>query len=290
MHYDVDTTRGRYVLRLLDGRLPADARFEEALLGFLDARNFPVARPLQQPAATIAVSKTAELTAFHPVPGRMLAPFEVGPEHTRQVGIFLASLHLATRNFRRVRRNRSTPANIARVLERLLKKTLPPEIDRDARTLGLELVRHLTQRRFPRGIVHGDLFVDHARFVHGSLQAVLGFGQAACGPLAWDLAVAMCDWAFVHDNFMHDRAAAMVDGYMSVRPLDATERGGLFDLVRFAATRCAVTHMAVFEIASRKPPTRYRDYRHFMRRLDALRSLGVQRFRDKILGPSSSDR
>jgi homoserine kinase type II len=289
MHYDIDTTRGRYLLRLLEGRLPADARFEEALLAFLEARAFPVAKPLKG-ATTIAVSKTTELTAFHPMPGRTLATFEVTPHHTYQIGAFLGSLHLATRNFRRVRRNRATPANIARILERLLKKTLPAEIDRDARTLGLELVRHLTQRRFPRGIVHGDLFVDHARFERGELRAVLGFGQAASGPLAWDLAVALCDWSFVQDVWMPERAASMVAGYESVRALDATERGGLFDLVRFAATRCAVTHMSVFEVSSRKPPTRYRDYRHFMRRLDAMRSLGAQQFRDKILGRTGRQR
>lgn len=291
MLYEINTTRGRYVMRLLDGRMPADARFEEALLKHLEDRGFPVAPLIKgRHDVSVPIAKAAELSLFHPVPGRALAAFEVTAEHARQVGVFLAAMHIATRNFRRVRRSRGTPALVARTVERLLKRTLPDEVDRDTRALGLELVRHLTQRRMPRGVVHGDLLIDHARFTQGELCTVLGFGAAANGMLAWDLAVALCDWGFAYDKLVTDRAAALIEGYESVRELEPSERGGLFDLTRFAATRSAVLHIEAFEAPPRQSMLRYRDYRHYLRRLDALRSLGAQHFRDKILGRRPAER
>jgi homoserine kinase type II len=292
MLYEINTTRGRYVMRLADGRLPSDARFEEALLKHLEERAFPVAPLLKarHESSAVPVTKNAELSLFHPVPGRALAAFEVNAEHARQVGAFLAAMHLATKSFRRVRRSRSTATAVARTLERVLKRTMPDEVGRDARALGLELTRHLTQRRMIRGVTHGDLTIDHARFVHGELRAVLGFGGAANGPLAWDIAVALCDWGFSHDRLLPERAAALVAGYESVRELEASERGGLFDLTRYAATRSAILHLAAFEVPPRQTLLRYRDYRHSLRRLDALRSFGAQQFRDKILGRSARER
>ncbi len=292
MLYELNTTRGRYVMRLLADRQPADARFEEALLKHLEERSFPVAPVLKarHESSSVPVSKHADLSLFHPVPGRALAAFEVSPEHARQVGAFLGSMHLALKTFRRVRRSRSTPTMVARQLERLLKRTMPDDVGRDARALGLEVVRHLTQRRMPRGVVHGDLTIDHARFAHGELRAVLGFGNAAVGPLAWDIAVALCDWGFSHDQLVPDRAAALVAGYESVRPLEPAERAGLFDLTRYAAARGAIMHMGAFEVPPRQSVLRYRDYRHSMRRLDALRALGGPQFRDKILGRGARER
>ncbi|HSI03279.1 MAG TPA: hypothetical protein VLC93_02315, partial [Myxococcota bacterium] len=83
---------------------------------------------------------------------------------------------------------------------------------------------------------------------------------------------------------------ALVAGYESVRPLEPSERAGLFDLTRYAATRGAIMHMGAFEVPPRQSVLRYRDYRHSMRRLDALRALGAQQFRDKILGRSARER
>lgn len=292
MLYELNTTRGRYVMRLLDGRQPADVRFEEALLKHLAERSFPVAPLLKarHESSSVAVAKAAELSLFHPVPGRSLAAFEVSAEHARQVGAFLASMHLATKSFRRLRRSRATPLMVARTLDRLLKRTLSDEITRDATALQVELTGHLSQRRLPRGVVHGDLTIDHARFVHGELRSVLGFGNAAVGPLAWDIAIAICDWGFSLDRLHVDRAAALVAGYESVRELEPTERTALFDLTRYATTRSAVMHLATFEVPPRQSMLRYRDYRHSVRRLEALRALGPQKFADKILGPGARER
>jgi homoserine kinase type II len=109
--------------------------------------------------------------------------------------------------------------------------------------------------------------------------------MASTGPLAYDLAVAISDWAFMHDRFMPERARALVQGYQSKRKLSAAERGHLYDLCRFAITRFATTRFYDFEVRRRPGVQRlYKDYRHFIARLSSLKAVGPQMFRDQVLG------
>ncbi len=287
--YDVSTTRGRFILRILEGKSKKDAEYEESLLLHLAAKGLTVPRMVDagKRGHVIAIAKRQQLSVFQYLPGRQLGVFEVAPQHTRQVGEFLATMHLAGRGFRRRRVNRSSPGRLARVLERCAYAAADTGQLRDLRSLAIELVRHHFVNELPRGTIHGELFLENVRFVRGNLSGVLDFETASSGPFAYDLAIALCDWAFLHDELVIDRARALVAGYQGKRPLCAVERGQLFELCRLATTRFAISRFYEYEVRakvgreSRRP---YRDYHHFLRRLQSLRELGPQRFRDLVLG------
>lgn len=285
--YEVSTTRGRFILRILEDRAPNDSRFEEALLHHLAERGLLVPRMMDagKLGRVISITPRQQLSVFQYVPGREIGVFEVRPEHARQVGEFLAAMHHVTRGFRRRRRNRFDPPRIAAILELCVSGITESAQVRDLRVLALELVRHHFPAELPRGIIHSDLFVDNVRFIRGKLAGVLDFEMSCAGPLAYDIAVAIVDWAFLRDHFVAERARALVAGYQAVRPLTPAERGSLYELCRFAATRFATTRFYDFEVRSRREAQRrYKDYRHFLTRLAALRELGPQGFRDQVLG------
>ncbi len=289
--YDVSTTRGRYILRILEDRTSTDSRFEDALLKHLADRSLPVPRMMEagKLGRVIPITPRQQLSVFQYLPGREMGVFEVRPDHARQVGEFLADLHLATRTFRRRRRNRFDPSRIARILERCVAGIRESAQVRDLRILALELVRHHVPAELPFGIVHGDLFVDNARFSRGRLVGVLDFEMASNGPYAYDLAVAIGDWGFLQDRFVPENARALVSGYESRRRLEASERGHLYELCRFAATRFATTRFYDFEVRARRDAQRlYKDYRHFLARLAALKDLGPHGFRNQVLGRSGA--
>jgi homoserine kinase type II len=285
--YDVSTTRGRYILRILEDRSPNDSRFEEALLKHLADAGLPVPRMMDagRLGRVIAITPRQQLSVFQFLPGREIGVFEVRPEHAGQIGEFLGGMHLATRGFRRRRKNRFDPQRVARILERCVAGVRDSAQVRDLRILALELVRHHFPAELPDGIIHGDLFVDNARFVRSKLVGVLDFEMASTGPYAYDLAVAIVDWSFLKDRFVAERARALVAGYESKRHLSAPERGHLYELCRFAATRFATTRFYDFEVrAHREAQRAYKDYRHFLARLNALRELGPSAFRNNVIG------
>jgi len=266
---------------------PVPLSFEEALVQHLALRGLLVPRRLdvERGGAITAVVPQRECAPCNSLPGRALGVFEIGADEARQVGAFLADLHLCSRGFRRRRRNDIEPQHVAGVLERCISAVRSSAQVRDVKTLALELVRHHFPAELPRGIIHGNLQVGSVRFAGHQLCGVGDFEFASFGPFAFDLAVALVAWAFSHDGFVRERALALVEGYQSRRPLVPVERGMLYELCRFAVTRLAAARFYEFEARPRRDPgVQYQDYHHYIDRLEALRGIGASGFRNAVFG------
>lgn len=289
--YEVHTEQGRYILRILENRSLSDARFEEVLLTRLHDRGLSVPRMISagKRGCVISISPRQHLSVFEFLEGREVGVFEVTVEHAEQVGQFLARLHLASRGLGRRRANRYDPDHIRRVGEKCRAAPVDDALRADLSTIEREVARHRWARDLPRGIVHGDLFIDNVRFRSGKLCGVLDFEMASTSPMIFDLAVAMGDWAFSHDRFLPERAAALLQGYARQRPLKEQELDGLYEMCRFAAARFAMTRFYDFEVRRRPEAQRlYKDYRHFLERLRALQQLGARAFANGVLGAQKS--
>ena len=275
--YEILTTRGRYILRILGNHNITDARFEEALLLRLCERGLPVPRMVGagRRGHVLPIAPRQMLSVFAHLPGREIAVFEVSAAHCLQVGTILAGLHIAGKGLGRRRQNRFDPQHLRRLLIRAQQAQLLPRTRRDLASIATVLTDYKWDRMLPRGIVHGDLFIDKARFTAGTLCGLLDFEMAATGPYLYDLAVALCDWAFLHDRFMPAHARALLQGYEAGRSLSATEREGLYGLCNYAAARFALTRLYDFEVCRAPSSGRlYKDYRHFVSRLAALQTMG----------------
>jgi homoserine kinase type II len=284
--YDLSTTRGRYILRILENRTSTDARFEESLLAHLMQRGLAVPKMMGagRRGRVVDLGPGKLVSVFAYMPGREVAVFEVCVGHVAQVGQFLADLHRATRGLRRRRTDRFDPPHLAKMVARCQARARRPEQHRDAAFLGQQLAQLPWPRALPRGTIHGNLCIDHVRFDHGALCGVLEFGCAATSPLAYDLALALADWAFVRDAFCPELGRGLVQAYHRRRPLHAAETAALFDLCCLAAVRYAICRLHDFELCGHRPLCRpYRDYRHFLARLRALQALGPSRFADRVI-------
>lgn len=287
--YDVNTTQGHYILRILENRSPIDARFEEILLHHLAKRGLTVPRMVEagKQGYVIPITPHQQLSVFRYLPGREVGVFEITPDHVRQVGDFLAAMHIAGEGLGRRRRNRFAPEVIRRMLDKCVRAARTDEHRAHLAVLQSTVMDFRWARQLPRGIVHGDLFIDNVRFSCGTLCGVLDFEMACSAPFAYDVAVAIGDWAFLHDRFMPERARALLRGYQERRPFRPVEREMLFDLCCFSAARFATTRFHDFEVMTRPDAQRlYKDYRHFMARLNAFQALGKAKF-DELLASTA---
>jgi homoserine kinase type II len=279
--YDLSTTRGRYILRIAKNRTSSDARFEKTLLEHLMQRGLAVPRLMAAGRRDCVVSLRAGqmMSVFAYMPGRQVAAFEVGRAHAAQVGQFLADLHRASRGLGRRRADRFDRAHLHTLLRRCAVRAQAPEQLRAVAWLRRELERLAWPQGLPQGTLHGDLSIDHVRFEHGTLCGVLDFACAATGPWAWDIALALVDWAFSKDTLCLERLQALVSGYAGRRQLKPEERAALFTLSRLAALRYAIARLHDFELpCAPAVDGPYRDYRHFVARYRALVKLGPTRF------------
>ncbi len=273
--YAIQTSKGRFVVRILEDRSLSDARFEEALIAHLGGKGLKVAKMMPfssaDDARILTISPRQHLSVFEYIPGREVGVFELEEVHARQIGEFLGAMHVAGGGLRRRRRNRFSPERIGRLVERCLETIGDDSRAQDLIDLSVEIAQLGWPRHLPRGIIHGDLFIDNARFDRHELCGVLDFETASSGPLAYDAAVAIADWTFVRDQFSPVLARALLAGYQSERQLARVERLAMYPLCRYAISRFAVTRFYDFEVQKRPEAQRlYKDYRHFLQRLSSF--------------------
>jgi homoserine kinase type II len=146
-----------------------------------------------------------------------------------QVGVYLAEMHLAVRDFPR-RRSLERDYDWMEARRDALEGFVP---EADYQLLVDSLARYQAYQfellECPQGVVHGDLFRDNVLFHEGQVSGVIDFYHACDATLLFDLAVAANDWAVSSDvcaaGIVHntENLRGIITGYQSRRPWTALE-------------------------------------------------------------------
>lgn len=238
-NFFVDTTKGQYVLSLYE-RLPADELpFYLNLMAHLAREGIPCPAPVpDRSGGLFSMLNGRPASLVNRLEGVAIEVPDTA--HCAAAGGALGRLHLASSTFRTRQPNARGPA-----WWRQAERAVRPHLDTDQKELlagELKAVGEFELGTLPRGAIHGDLFCDNVLFTGTRVTGIVDFGFAATDYLAYDLAIAVNDWCSIksgeHEGtLVPELVAAMVDGYVSVRPLTADERRQWSTLLRAAALR-----------------------------------------------------
>ncbi|WP_076068679.1 homoserine kinase [Sphingomonas montana] len=275
----VDTTTGRYILTLYEGRVDAaDLPFFLSLLDHLADAGLPVPRAIRDRAG-VQVQTVAGRPAC-------LIEFLSGVSVThptavqaRAAGAALGALHAALRDFAPRRPNALGIAGWNALADRCgddLDRVIPGLTARVADERAF-LDAHWPHA-LPVSTIHADLFPDNVLMLDDAVTGMIDFYFACTDLRALDVAVTHAAWCFDPDGsvFHRDRAAALLAGYAETFGLTDAERAALPILARGASLRFALTRAWDWlntpgdALVTRKDPTA------FVRRMDAYRDLPVK--------------
>jgi homoserine kinase type II len=272
----IDTARGRWFLRVNEGKAEADVAWEAQLVAALAGGGVVTPPPLLardgRPYAALA-GTDKWVSVFPWRPGHHLGPDEVTPEAAGLLGAALAQLHLVGLDLPVGWRRRSIYdhdhlaarfAGFADSADPVLGHAIAVLRDELATAAAAATVR----QRATHGMIHGDLFRDNVLWDAGRVVAILDFEQASGGSFAYDLAVCINDWCWAGAPKL-DAAAAMLAGYQRVRALTAGDREALTIEVRAVAARFTITRITDVYLAKVDNPEK--DFRAFLARSDAWR-------------------
>tara|TARA_R110002020_G_scaffold136630_8_gene304657 strand:- start:2850 stop:3830 length:981 start_codon:yes stop_codon:yes gene_type:complete len=165
--------------------------------------------------------------------------------HCREVGRALAAMHVAGADFPIRRVNALTVSDWRPLWEGSrdradeIQPGLRAEIDNE-----LEILEAGWPESLPEGVIHADLFPDNVFFIDGQLSGLIDFYFACNDFLVYDVAICLNAWCFEPDGaFNHTKGMALIDGYVSVRPMEAREADVLPLLARGAALRFFLTRL-----------------------------------------------
>ena len=119
----------------------------------------------------------------------------------------------------------------------------------------------------PRGPIHADLFRDNVMFEGETLTGFFDFYFAGVDTWLFDIAVCLNDWCIDLDSgaWSIERRDAMMNAYLSVRPLQPAERLLLPAMTRAAALRFWISRLWDFHLPRDAQMLTPHDPTHFER-------------------------
>jgi homoserine kinase type II len=242
-NYLVGTSSGQFILTLYEKRVAAgDLPFFLGLMEHLAAKGLSCPTPVRDGEGRNLrelAGRPAALVTF--LQGVWLR--KPSPQHCHSVGVALARLHEAGRDFALPRPNALGPEGWPPLFERFRAQAdeVTPGL---AATIEAEMAAILAAwpHHLPAGVIHADLFPDNVFFRGDQLSGLIDFYFACNDLFAYDIAVCLNAWCFTPEvTFDRDKGAALLAGYHSVRPLTPAECGALPTLARGAALRFLLT-------------------------------------------------
>jgi len=266
----------RYFLRLSEGKTEADVLFEAEVQRYLHGARFPVAALLPavdgRPYVPVA-GKPALLFAY--APGEEISREAADPRRCQRVGEQLGHLHDLAGGFAVERPNPYAPARVKRWLAQLDPDGGgDPEVAAALPMLREEMGRAERLPSAPRGLLHGDLFIDNVLWVGDRVSAILDWEMSCVDPFAYDLGVAVNAWCYT-ERYVPERAAALAEGYRSRRKIEAATVDALFAWTCYGALRFTASRIHAFHLAGLgEDRLAWKDWRRYRDRLAALRAMG----------------
>ena len=244
-NYFLHTTGGSFILTLYEKRVrEEDLPFFVGLMEHLARNGLACPQPIRDRSGTALgrlCGRPAALVSF--LEGVSLS--SPGPEHCREVGIALARLHAAGRDFPMARANALSVASWRPLFEQAGGQADSVSPGLTERTLAdLSDLERNWPTGLPGGVIHADLFTDNVFFIGDALSGLIDFYFACTDAFAYDLAVCLNAWCFdAQGTFDQSMATAMIAGYESQRPLEPEEVAALPILCKGAALRFMLTRL-----------------------------------------------
>lgn len=273
-NYLVESSKGRFLLRVDEVKTESEVKRELDLLVFLRKHSFPCPHPLQDRMGRYWREYEGKCASvFRYYDGRVVAVERLRPIQLEVIGRALGELHVIGKGYKKGIDNRFSFERIADLYLNV-RGRLPNYFRKIARTLEDEvdyLTRYL-EGKLPKGVIHGDMFADNLLFRGEKLTAVLDFEAACRGKFIFDLATAVNALCFADGQYSLDRFRHLLHGYESVRTLSLAEWDAFPNELRYSSLRFTVTRLHDFFLNPLNGNRRAnKDFREFFDRLRILR-------------------
>lgn len=235
----LETTLGRFVLKLYTKREFQSVQFEANLIHYLKARKYPCPAIFKdKQGKLVGVFKGTPYVLFEFVEGYHIENPDAAQKE--QLIARVAELHILTRNYRSSfaeYRWNYTPGLCRKLAGDAAAQIATPEAQAKLKWLETILAELDLPENLPKGICHGDLHFSNVLFKDGRFAALLDFDDANLTYLLFDL-VGLIEreaWRYELDEVLNFEAARqVVQAYARYRPLGALEKRHLFDVYKLS--------------------------------------------------------
>ena len=164
-----------------------------------------------------------------------------------EVGKIIAQIHLVTKNIDLTRKNSMGIKNLDPLLKNIKFRSNKFSNLEKFLVNNLKEIKKNWPKKLPKGIIHGDLFIDNIFFNKNKLSGIIDFYFAANDYFMYEIAI--CINALCFDNkkskfkINKQKIKSLIQGYESVKKISLKEKKSLNILCRGAAMRYFLTRL-----------------------------------------------
>ena len=245
-NFFVDTEGGRYVLTVFERMQPEELPYFMRLMRHLAARGLSCPDVMvRRDEALLFETHGKQGCIISRLAGRTLAWLNEAQLYA--AGRTLAALHLAGADFTERRANPTGLPWLKSRIEAMAGDVAARDGAGASALLADELAWQWArrERELPGGVVHADYFCDNILFDGDAVAGVIDFYYACDDAYAMDIAIAQNALAVSASPGEPDRQrmAMFMQGYESLRALNAAEHDAMPGLLRLAALRFWVSRL-----------------------------------------------
>ena len=164
-----------------------------------------------------------------------------------EVGKIIAQMHLVTKNINLSRKNSMGIKNLDPLLKNIKFRSNKFSNLEKFLVNNLKEIKKNWPKKLPKGIIHGDLFIDNIFFNKNKLSGIIDFYFAANDYFMYEIAI--CINALCFDNkksifkINKQKIKSLIKGYESIKKISLKEKKSLNILCRGAAMRYFLTRL-----------------------------------------------
>ena len=172
---------------------------------------------------------------------------ELNSKNCFEIGKTIAQMHLVTKKMKLFRRNSMGVRNLDPLLKSINFKSKKLNNLEKFLVNNLKNIKKNWPKKLPKGIIHGDLFIDNIFFKKNKLSGIIDFYFAANDYLMYEIAICINALCFDKKNskfkINKHKIKNLVNGYESIKKISLKEKKSLNILCKGAAIRYLLTRL-----------------------------------------------
>ena len=195
----------------------------------------------------------------------------LNPKNCYEIGKMIGQMHLFTKKINLYRKNSMGIKNLNPLLNSIKFKSKKfINLERFLKN-SYKDIKKKWPKNLPKGIIHGDLFIDNIFFKNNKLSGIIDFYFAANDYFMYEIAICINALCFdkVNSKFQINKLKIknLIKGYESIKRITSQEKKSLNVLCRGAAMRYFLTRLYDYTNTPKTALIKIKDPREYYQKL-----------------------
>ncbi len=270
-NYLLKSKKNKFILTIFEKRVSKkEIPFFMSLMDQLNTYKINCPKPIKSKSGNYLINiknKSACIVSF--LNGRDKK--SLNPKNCYEIVKMIAQMHLSTSKIKLYRKNSMSIKNLNPLLNSIKFKSKKfTNLEKFLKN-NFKDIKKKWPKKLPKGIIHGDLFIDNIFFKNNKLSGIIDFYFAANDYFMYEIAICINALCFdkINSKFKINKQKIrnLIKGYENIKKISAKEKQSLNILCRGAAIRYFLTRLYDYTNTPKTALIKIKDPREYYQKL-----------------------